>query len=143
METYLTIDFAAGYDTTIQTSRRLTEEEKERYAEWFRDIAFTGKDDSIRLPYVRVGDRPDRECDGMFISTNGWTYIITEKEKDFYIALNENRKKEKEKRDLEELAESYCRRIEVAERQLDLPTKAEAKRRMKAWNDLQNEGGEG
>lgn len=49
---------------------------------------------------------------------------------------------EKEKK-IKRKVESAKKTIKEAERQKDIPTRAEAKRRMKSYNDFMNEGGEG
>lgn len=56
--------------------------------------------------------------------------------------VKEFQKREKEKAAAEEL--EYAREVvKLAERQKDIPSREEARRRMKWWNDTYNEGGEG
>ena len=60
----------------------------------------------------------------------------TEKEVKEYL----QREEEKEAAERLEYAKEV---VELAEKQKDIPTKEEAKRRKKWWNDTQNEGGDG
>lgn len=50
---------------------------------------------------------------------------------------------EKAAKELKELKEHYSKVVAKAEAQHDIPDREEARRRMKVWNDINNEGGEG
>ena len=50
---------------------------------------------------------------------------------------------EKAAKELKDLREHYSEVVAKAEAQHDIPDRKEAKRRMKVWNDIHNEGGEG
>lgn len=50
---------------------------------------------------------------------------------------------EKKAKEIAEKIESYEEIIKAAEKQADIPTRKEAKARMKHYNDIHNEGGEG
>ena len=144
MEKYLTIAFHTSYcDASIQYARRFTEEEKKDYSEWFADCGFISLGDHIQLENITFSDAPDRKSDGQFLGTNNYAYIITEEERDYYINLDKKRQKEDEEKELAERVDYLKSCIEAAERQRDLPTMEEAKRRMKAYNSLQNEDGDG
>lgn len=69
-----------------------------------------------------------------------WIAEIIEGGKSDEVKAYENAKKEKE---IKEKVESAKKTITKAESQKDIPTKEEAKRRMKQYNDVMNEGGEG
>lgn len=143
MKTYYTIHFEAGYETTIQQARRFSDAEKQQYAEWFRDFGFVSVGETIRLANVKIADSPKRESDGAFCGSNGLVFIISAEEMEDYIALNSARQREQEEKEKNAYLEELRSAIKAAERQTDLPTKAEAQRRMKAWSSVQNEGGEG
>lgn len=69
-----------------------------------------------------------------------WIEEIIEGGKSDEVKAYEKAEKEKE---IKEKVESAKKTIEKAERQKNIPTKEEAKRRMKQYNDVMNEGGEG
>ena len=50
---------------------------------------------------------------------------------------------EKAAKELKDLREHYSEVVAKAEAQHDIPDREEARRRMKVWNDINNEGGEG
>lgn len=69
-----------------------------------------------------------------------WIAEIIDGGKSDEVKAYEKAEKEKE---IKEKVESAKKTIAKAESQKDIPTKAEAKRRMKQYNDVVNEGGEG
>ena len=144
MEVFLTIEDASGYNATLQKARYLTNSEKEGYADWCKDIMMTSSvEDNIDIPEITWRDMPKRQSDGQFNGCNNRVWIITQEEWDSYISINAQRAKEKAKKKKQEEIEYLERAIRQAESQKDLPTKEEARRRMKVYNDIHNEGGEG
>ena len=144
MEEFLTIEDATHYDTTIQTARFLTAEEKARYNPDRADhIMTTTKDDIIALPYITWRDMPKKKAEGEFSGCGNRVFIISEAEKEAYIKLNNDREAAKKAEEKAEAIAFLKERIKEIEAQTDIPTAKEAKRRMKAYNDLYNEGGEG
>lgn len=143
MTTFITIEYAPNYNTTICTARRFTAEEKKHYTPEFREKGFVGLGDDITLKHIGLFDLPDREADGSFLGCNNFAYIITEAERDEYIRLNAERAAEVKRKEREAAIKDLRYQIAKAERQRDLPTREEADRRMKRYNDVQNEGYEG
>lgn len=95
MKTYLTIEYAHAYGVSLNSARRLTDEEKPHYADWFQDYGFISLGDTIELPEVTWRDLPKRESDGSFLGCGNSAWIITQEEWDAYAQLDAARKESK------------------------------------------------
>lgn len=138
------IEFAPAYGIKLYEARRFTEDEKTRYAEWFRElglvaIAGTG----VNLDEISWQDLPkDRESCGSFLGCDNYCYEITDEEWQAYIDLNSARAAEKERKK---------RNNRIAELKMELEklhgavlyTKEEAECARRFWINGINEGGEG
>lgn len=149
MKEYLACEYSSVYGASIVNVRRLTDEEKGKYAEEYRETAFslTPNSPDIRLDFIKWQDLMDvlgnRESDGQFIAVPGLVYIITEQEQKKLLDINDAKKSEKENREKNEKIERYKEIIRKCEAQGKLYTPEEAKRRTKQYNDVVNEGGSG
>ena len=146
--TLFALEFAYSYGLYIQKARRLTEEERASYSEWFRDYGLVGLGEEIALDELPWNDDliatiRSRPADGEFPGCSNSAWIITEKEKEELIARNEsNRRVAAQRKKVEEM--TCCQRvIAQCEMQRTLYTAEEAKRKRKEYNDRVNEGGEG
>ena len=90
---FLVIDYDFGYDICVLPARRLTEEEKKQYSEWFVESGFVGMGAHIPLKQINHDDLPKRKPDGTFVGGSNSVWIITSKEYDGYIKENEKREK--------------------------------------------------
>lgn len=93
MEEYRVLNWADGYVAYLATARRLNEEEKQPYSQWFRDTGFIKIGDSIALPQIHWDDCPKRQSDGSFLGCTNWVWILTQQEWDAFVSLNEEREK--------------------------------------------------
>ena len=146
MMTYLTVEHASSYGISLQTARRLTEEERPEYKAEYQDRMFIGMGDHTALPHLTWDDLPMwgvRQADGSFPGSGNSVWIITQAEWDALLALEQQRAEEAERKECEETIKYLEATIARAEAQRDIPSRAEAKRQMKAYNDVYNEGGEG
>lgn len=122
MNTYIVLEYAPAYGTSICEARRLTEEEKPKWAEWFQKIGFIGiRDTLIHLPHIDMDDLPKRKSDGQFSATTNWAWILTDEEVEYYKSLElkrataEQERKNREQREREEreaaekVREAECR----------------------------------
>lgn len=139
----VTLEYADGYGASIQTARRLTDAEKTHYSDEWKEKIFIGTSDEIKLDYIKWSDLPKRTPDGAFNGCSNRAWEISEDEKTALIALNDARAEAKTAHENAEEIKEIESAIAEADKQKDIPTKAEAERRMKAYNDLNNEGGEG
>ena len=148
MERFIVIEYAPCYDTLICGARRLTDEEKQHYRPEFAEKGFIGLGDDITVKHIELSDLPKRKADGSFLGCNNFAFIISEKEKEAFIALNAKREKEKTKKELVQSIENLKYSIGIAEIQRKnhngiLPDRETARKRMGWQNNLYNEGGEG
>lgn len=143
MSTFIVISWrSSAVEAEICTARWLTAEEKMRYAEWYRDIGMIGLGSHTELPGLTIFDMPDRQSDGSFRSgSSGW--IITDEEAQQYIALSAERVRQAKIKELQERIAAYRRTVKAGDRQADLPSDAEARRREREYNDINNDGGYG
>lgn len=109
---YLVINYKLGNDPYVYSARRLNEEEKQRYSEWFAKVGFIGVGRMTRLEHINYDELPDRKSDGK--TTQGdLVWIITSDKYDEYIRLNEEREnkikeeEEEERRKWEEKKVQY------------------------------------
>lgn len=92
MKTYTVIMFSTSGCAEISEARRLSEEEKTHYADWFREYGFVQiPGTTVVLENVKWGDIPDRKPDGEFPGCSNRAYIVTAEEAGRYIELNEQR----------------------------------------------------
>lgn len=137
----------------ILTARRFTEEEKGRWAEWYREVGFYACPESPEDPRYElkalswtdelVKSITSRGADGSFPSGGNNVYIITAAERDQLIELNAIRAREKAEAEKAEQVAYWSDIITKCERQGELYTEAEAARLRKQYNDIHNEGGFG
>ena len=99
---FLVIRHDLGYDTCILPARRLNEEEKKMYSEWFCESGFVGMGVRIPLKQIRYHDMPKRKPDGTFSGGSDSAWIINLEEYDKYIKENEKREKEIQEKEKEQ-----------------------------------------
>lgn len=99
---FLVINHDLGYDTCILPARRLNEEEKKRYSEWFSESGFVGMGVRIPLKHIKYHDMPKRKPDGTFSGGSDSVWIISPEEYDRYIKENEKREKEIQEKEVEQ-----------------------------------------
>lgn len=147
MEEYLVCEVAYSYGVSLCKARRFTEEEKNDYAEWFKDKGFVKISDSTDLKCIAWVDvrelLKERKDDGSFNGCSNCVYIVSEDEWKALVELNEKKRAEKEKKETEESIAECRKIIEQCEKQEKLYTKEEAVKKRKDYNNLYNEGGEG
>lgn len=143
MNKLLTIEHADMYGISLNEARRPTEEEKASYLPEFRDLMFYGVGPTIHLDYITLSNLPSRPYDGNFPGCGNQAWIITKEDWDNYINLNAQRKAEAELRKRKEETKELKQLKSMAERQGELYTKEDARKKTKEWIEAQNEGGEG
>lgn len=140
-----TIEYAYCYGISLQSARHLTDEEKTHYKPECRDSILIGVGDHIALPYITGRDLNDltgRETYS-FRGCGNRAYELTDAEWDAFVALNAARAAEAEAKEDRERIEAAEAVIAKAEAQRDIPTAEEAARRIRQYNNIYNEGGEG
>ena len=149
MKEYLVCEVADSYGVSLCHARRFNDEEKPKYAEWFRENGFVGISsyptvDLEEISWMDVRNiLSGRKSDGSFTGCNNSAYIVTEDEWNKLITLNDQKRNEKLAKENAEDIEHYKRVISGCEKQQKLYTKEEAIAKAKEWNDIHNEGGEG
>lgn len=146
METYLVCEVPDHYKINLKKARRFTEEEKQRFSEWYQEHGFCSLGRGIDLEYLNMNDVFDllgRKSDGSFIGSENMVFIISQDEWNKLIELNENKRKEKEIKDIEERIKSLQNTISNCEKQKELYTEEDAHKMRISYNNLYNEGGEG
>ena len=96
------IDYDLSFDTRVLVARRLRDEEKKRYSEWFAEAAFAPVGGKVTLKHIKFSDMPKRKIDGTFSGGSDSVWIITPEEYDAYIKENENRERAIQEKDAEE-----------------------------------------
>lgn len=150
MTTFLTVEYAPGYGIYLHASRRLSEAQKSRYFLEYQDYMMIGVGGSIELSNISrqmlsefLGDkRPD----GKFPGSSNQAYIITQEQWDALIAMDKSEGEKKARQELEaELADLEISKTRAEKQMVDgvLPSKEEAKKKAKRYNDMNNEGGYG
>ena len=146
MKEYLVCE-TSDYGISLCHARRFDDEEKKKYVEGYRERGFVCTSNSIKLNSLCFSDYydfiKDKESDGSFDGCCNQAYIITEKEWNELIALNEKKgNEEKVAKNAESLAfyESVVRNCEEQEK---LYTEEEAAKKAREWNEIYNEDGEG
>lgn len=141
--TFWTIEAPGSYKISVQKARRFTDKEKLSYTKEFRELGLVGMGDSMELPFLSWKDMPKRQPDGEFCGCANQAWIITEEEKDHYIAMNTQRAQAAKEKERKEQIEYLSERIAKMRAQGELPSRLEARRQAKEYNDTYNEGGEG
>lgn len=139
------IEYACAYGVDLVEARKLTDEEKTRYLAEYRDSMLIGTGANIHLEHISwqdldafVGRRTYS-----FPGCGNRAYEISDAEWDALLALDQERaaavRSEKARKYVANLRDI----IATAEAQRDIPTNEEAARRIKAYNNANNEGGYG
>lgn len=97
----LVINYDFEYGTYILPARRLTEEEKKRFSEWFAKSGFVGMGRRISLKQIDYNEMPKRKPDGTFLGGSNSAWIITPEEYDGYIQKNKTREREIQEKEVE------------------------------------------
>ncbi|MBO5918733.1 MAG: hypothetical protein J6Q14_08215 [Oscillospiraceae bacterium] len=71
----------------LLTGRRLTEAEKLKYTEEYREKMFSSVGESKSLTHVPWESLPKRQSDGCFPGTTNCAWILSEEEKGYYLGL--------------------------------------------------------
>lgn len=144
-DTFWVIENCYPLGIYVCMARRLNEDEKKHYADWYKEyglVSILGFHDHP-LRFLHWDDCPGRTPDGEFAGFGNQAWIISEEEANQYIALNAEREKEAKKQELAEERAWRLKLLENAEKQGVLYTKEEAKIRRQSWINVENEGGEG
>ncbi len=139
----LTIEYSPAHGVTISNARRLNEEEKTHYVEWYQDYGFIAQGDAIELPHIGWEDMPARPADGEFQGCNNQAWIITEEEAESYKRIEAERVKEEELERIRKHVEECKQIVEACEHGYIVDNEEQAKRRATEYNNVHNEGGEG
>lgn len=97
---FRTAEIADQYDAELHWARRLREDEKAEYADWFRDLCMVGFPGSARIVVEREAINQvvgDRVADGQFNGCSNSAWTISADEWDKIIALSADIKASKEK----------------------------------------------
>ena len=130
------------WDTKLLECRRFTEEEKSKYADWYREKGLVGVGESVTLKHVGYTDSPDRESCGSFPATSNICFEVTDEEWAAYVAINKKRAMEKERKEKEkQIQELECSLKQALSQKLYMNEEASAARRN--WVNVYNEGGAG
>ena len=116
---------------------------KEGLSQDYKPYAMGSVGEHTKLKHITWHDNPDRPSDGSFTGCNNQVWIISLDERDALIALDAERKQAKDAKEKAERIAYLQDRIKSIESPETLPTYDEAKRRMKNYNDMVNEGGSG
>lgn len=148
MEEYWVVEYVPGYGISIQHARRLNDNEKKEYAEWYREKGFVGISNAVELDNISWEDLQDNnirkgEPDGTFNGCYNEAYIISEDKKNMLLKLNEEKSKTKKALILSRKIQELEKTIKACENQGKLYTEEEAKKRYGDYNNVQNEGGYG
>ena len=111
---FLVIDEDLGFGIYVHAARRLTDEEKKKKSEWYRDIGMVGVGRHTELEYLTHADMPKRKTNGTFSGGGEFVWIISPEEYDNYLKLNNERcqmKKREEEEEKLRLEEERRRRI--------------------------------
>ena len=141
------VEVSLPYGIQVMEARRLTEEEKKNYAEWYQEKGFIATLEPIKLDEIHKSDViaivGDRSEDGSFNGSGNTAFIISDASWDKLISLNAERVVSKQKAQVEEEIALCKAVIEACEKQEKLYTKEEAALKRKQYNDLYNEDQEG
>lgn len=140
-----TIQYAYAYGISLQNARHLTGEEKTHYNPEYQESVLIAMGDYIDLPHITWQDLTalqGRETYS-FPGCGNRSYEITDAEWDAFITLNNARAAESDDDAAKAEINAAMEIITKAEAQADIPTAAEAADRIKQYNNVYNEGGEG
>ena len=113
---YLVIEHDT-YGVYIGSARRLTEEEKRGYSDWYAESAFCGRN-MKKAEYLTFKDMPKRKSDGTFSGGLDGVWILTPEEYDMYIQIDAERAHEKAQLEAaEKAAEEFRRQKEIKVRE--------------------------
>ena len=147
MEEYLVCEVSDSYGIELAHARRFTEEEKQQYSDDWKNYGFIKLNSIVELSSLCWHDIntffENRNPDGSFKGYSNSVFIITGKEWDTLIDLNNQKFAEKQAKEKQETIKFYENIVSACERQGKLYTPAEATKKAKEWNDIQNEGREG
>ena len=102
-------------DPEIVVVRKITDAEKNQYADWCRDRILVGVGTRKELKHIRVGELPKRSTDGIFPSSNSSVWFITPEEYDNYMRINQEREDEIKVAELKEYEAIQERRRKAEE----------------------------
>lgn len=150
MKEFLTVEFAQQGGVTLQTARRLTDSEKEKYRPESQDYMMVSTGNNVQLPNLTWMDLVNvigsRSIDGQFPGCGNRVYIIAQDQWDALIAMDRGIASDSaEQARAEEIAELEAAKTS-AEKQMVagmLPTKEEAEKKARDYNNVYNEGGYG
>lgn len=150
MKRYLTIKASMVDGVSLQIARRLTEGEKQKYRPEYREYMMVSLGNSINLNNISLHDIQSllgrTNPDGEFAGCSNRVYIIDQDQWDKLIEMDAADADRKAKAQTAEKIKHLMALKSKAESQMHdgkLPTKEEAARKAKAYNDLHNEGGYG
>ena len=140
-----TIEYAYSSGISLQEARPLTEAERSHYAPEWQDKILIGLGNTIELPHIVWADlEPYRGREEYaFHGCGNRTYEITDAEWDALVALEAARTAAESANDRADKIAELRKLIDMAEAQTDIPTTEEAARRIRDYNNVNNEGGEG
>lgn len=143
----LVLEYAYSYGLFIGEARRLTDQEKVKFVDSFKEIGLVGVEEQIELPHLTsrdtlVAEILARPSDGEFCGCCNTARIISAEERNQLLALNEQRRITKEREDRKDEIVALRKLLSNYEHR-KLYTEEEVALARKQWNDVQNEGGEG
>lgn len=128
-------------------ARKPTADEATRFSASAREQMLYGAGNSVDIPHVGITSVPrdwwkERKI-YMFPGCDNQAVEITAAEWDMLAALNAQREAEKTEKERKAEIEELEGIVSRAERQQEIPTPEKAHRMLVAWNNVENEGGEG
>lgn len=128
-------------------ARKPTADEAARFVASVRDQMLYGTGIRVDVPHVGITAVPlnwwkERKIYA-FPGCGNQAVEITDEEWDMLVALNAQLEKKAAEKKRQEKIEELERVISRAERQQEIPTPEKAHRMIVAWNNVENEGGEG
>ena len=150
MKSYMVLENAFSYGLSLHNARFCTDDEKIKFSPEYRDTVLIAEDEGVELDNVSWGDVcsivGERKPLGVFNGCSNVAYEIDAIEWENFVNLNEENKNAKKRAAInEELKDLHIQKT-AAEKQMKnhrLPSVEDARRAAKAWNDANNEGGEG
>ena len=148
--TFLTVEFAPSYGISLQSARRLNDEEKKRFWPEYQDYMMVSVGPFVELDYVSWTDLcellGEREPDGEFAGCNNRVYTVTQAQWDALVALDRRRAAQRDARNQAgEEAALYAAKADAEKQMVDgrLPGAREAAKIAADYRDALNEGAEG
>lgn len=150
MKEFLTVMFAEQGGVTLQTARRLTDSEKAKYRPESQDYMMVSTGNNVQLPNLTWMDLVNvigsQSIDGQFPGSGNRVYIITKDQWDALIAMDRGIASDSaEQARADEIAELEGAKASAEKQMVSgrLPTKEEAKKKAREYNNVHNEGGYG